>query len=149
MLTTFPVGPGFSGKAAPHCRPMYTQKVDPKTFDGTLWFMTNAASANVSEIAENSAVMITYADQGKNHYVAVSGNARAVRNPQKARELWNVHAKGWFPDGPADASLMLLEVRVESAEYWDGPSSASYFLSLMKAVATGTRVQAKTEHGEI
>ena len=34
MLTTFPPG----GK--PHARPMYTQALDAKTFDGTLWFMS-------------------------------------------------------------------------------------------------------------
>ena len=36
MLTTFPRG----GK--PHARPMYTQALDSKHFDGSLWFMTDA-----------------------------------------------------------------------------------------------------------
>lgn len=144
MLTTFP-----SSGARVHSRPMYTQAIDDEAFDGTLWFMTDAESAKVDEIQDNAALMITYAAPDKNRFVVVQGTGRVERNPAKAKELWNIHAKGWWPDGPNDAALRLIEVRVESAEFWDGPSNASYFLSLLKAVATGTRVQTKAEHGRL
>jgi general stress protein 26 len=144
MLTTFP-----EGEAQAHSRPMYTQTVDPETFDGTLWFMTDAKSGKVHELADNSHVLLTYSAPDKNRYVVVNGTGRAERNPAKARELWNIHAKGWFPDGPTDASLLLIEVRVDSAEYWDGPSNTSYMLSLLKAVVTGQKVQTKSDHGKV
>ncbi|PWT75318.1 MAG: general stress protein, partial [Proteobacteria bacterium] len=54
------------------------------------------------------------------HYVSVSGVGRATRNPERARELWNLAAKVWFK-GPDDPNLAVLEVEVERAEYWDSP----------------------------
>lgn len=51
----------------------------------------------------------------------------AVRyNQEKTRELWNIHAKGWWPEGPQSPSLAIIRVRVASAECWDGPSNTSY-----------------------
>jgi general stress protein 26 len=143
MLTTFPPG----GK--PHARPMYTQALDAKNFDGTLWFMTDAESLKVEELEINPNVLITYAAPNKNRYVVVTGQARSEHNPDKARELWNIHAKGWFPNGPDDPNLALLRVTVSSAEYWDGPSNTSYLLNLVAAVVSGTRVQTNGKHGTL
>jgi general stress protein 26 len=144
MLTTFP-----EGDAPVRSRPMYTQAIDLDTFDGTLWFMTDAESGKVHELAENSAVLITYAAPSSNRFVVVQGRAQAVRDVQKAQELWNIHAKGWWPNGPADANLLLIEVQVETAEYWDGPSNVSYMLNLLTAVAQGKRVTTKADHGTL
>jgi general stress protein 26 len=143
MLTTFPRG----GK--PHARPMYTQELDAKNFDGTLWFMTDAESLKVAELEANPDVLMTYAAPNKNRFVVVTGQGRSERNPEKARELWNIHAKGWYPDGPEDPNLALLRVTVNSAEYWDGPSNTSYFLNLLTAVVSGTRVQTTGKHGTL
>jgi len=143
MMTTFPPG------RQPHSRPMYTTGVDPKTFDGTLWFMSHIDSVKNDELAENSAVLLTYAAPDKNRYVVVYGSASIVKDAAKAKELWNVHAKAWFPGGPDDPSLTLIRCEVSSAEYWDGPSTTSYLLSVLKAVATGTRAQTTGEHGKV
>jgi len=139
----------FSASGKPHTRPMYTQPVDPEKFDGTIWFMTQTDSGKVHEVEGNSDVLVTYSDSGKNRFVVLNGTARAEKNPEKARELWNIHAKGWFPDGPDDPTLTLLKVQVESGEYWDGPSKISYLLSLAKAVVTGQRVQTTGDHGKV
>jgi general stress protein 26 len=47
----------------------------------------------------------------------ISGTASAERNPEKAREIWNVHAKGWWPDGSDSPNLVMIRVRVEDVEY--------------------------------
>jgi general stress protein 26 len=143
MLTTFPA----SGK--PHARPMYTQELDAEHFDGALWFMTDAESLKVAELDANPAVLITYAAPNKNRYVVVTGQARSEHNPEKARELWNIHAKGWYPNGPEDPNLALIRVAVERAEYWDGPSNTSYLLNLLTAVVRGQRVQTTGKHGTL
>lgn len=163
MFTTFPGGlakPGIGSAAADsaeamHTRPMYTQKLDPPdsgeptAFDGQLWFMTDAGSPKLRELRDESHVLITYADEGKNIYAAVHGRATAERNREKAEELWNIHAKGWWPGGPDDPRLMLIRVVVDRAEYWDGPSNTSYMLNLLKAVVTGKRVELASDHGEL
>ena len=143
MLTTFPRG------RKPHSRPMYTQALDSQHFDGSLWFMTDAESLKVAELETNPEVLITYAAPNKNRFVVVTGEARAERNPEKARELWNIHAKGWYPDGPDDPNLALIRVQASSAEYWDGPSNTSYLLNLFTAVVRGTRVQTTGKHGTL
>lgn len=137
------------GHTRPHIRPMYTQQVDPETFNGDLWFMSDSDSAKVREIGDDHRVALTYAVPDKNRYIAVYGVATCERNPEKARALWNIHAKGWWPGGPDDPNLTLVRVRVESAEYWDGPSSVSYMLSLLKAVATNRQIELNTDHGKI
>ncbi len=146
MFTTFP---GDGPKGGTHTRPMYTQTVDPKNFDGDLWFMTHKASVKIQELAGNPSVMVTYCDPGKEQYVVIQGEGRSEVNPAKAQELWNIHAKGWWPGGPDDPELKLICVTVHSAEYWDGPSQATYMLSLLKAVATGEKIQLKGEHGKV
>jgi len=74
MLTTFPADHATNAPPA-HVRPMYTQKVEPNEFDGTLWFMTDAESGKVDELAENSQVVVTYSAPDKNRYVVVYGTA--------------------------------------------------------------------------
>ncbi len=143
MLTT------FDPDGTPHVRPMWTQTLDPKTFDGLLWFMTSEDSSIVPELSFKQDVLLTYAAPDKNRYVAVTGTGHVKHDPAKAKELWNVHGKGWFPDGPDDPKLMLIKVEVESAEYWDGPSNTSYILSLLKAVVTRSQVRAKSDHGKL
>lgn len=149
MMHTFRSGTNRAGSSAVHVRPMYTQKLDAEAFQGELWFFTDASSEKVADLETNPNVWLTYAAPEKNRYVAVFGSGRCERNPAKAEELWNVHAKGWWPEGPTSASLALIRVQTSSAEYWDGPSNASYMLSLLKAVATGQRVDAVADHGRV
>lgn len=132
-----------------HARPMHTQRIDPGAFAGELWFFTNSDSEKVREIDRNPRVMLSYADNSSSNYVVAWGEARCERDPAKARELWNIHAKGWWPEGPGSAELTLISVRLTSAEYWDGPSNVSYMLKLAKAVATGERIKTYGEHGVV
>lgn len=149
MMQTFTVGGSGGGLMPVHVRPMYTQKLDPATFSGELWFFTDASSEKIREIESNEAVLLTYASPDKNRYVVLSGRGHCERNPAKAKELWNVHAKGWWPDGPESPSLELIRVTVSKAEYWDGPSNLSYMISLLKAVGSGERIELSTTHGHV
>jgi len=40
-----------------------------------------------------------------------------VRDEATAKELWNVFAQAWFPEGVDDPHLALLRVDIEQAEY--------------------------------
>ena len=125
-----------------HSRPMATTGVDPDAFDGTLWFFTDAESGKVLEVRQDARVNLSYADPKTNTYVSVSGHATVNRDRAKARELWTLPMKAWFPDGADDPKLALLQVDVTQAEYWDMPSSK--FVQLVgftKAVLTGQQYQ--------
>ena len=116
-------------------RPMATQKA---AFDGSLWFFTRASSPKVDEVENAHEVNLSYAAPDSNTYVSVSGTAQLIRDPNKAKELWNPILKAWFPQGLDDPDLALLYVNVEKAEYWDSPSSAMVHIAgFVKAIATG------------
>ena len=116
-------------------RPMATQHVE---FDGDLWFLTSLDSPIASEIENDHRVNISYSDPGENHYISVSGTARLLRDEKKIKSLWSPWYKVWFPKGLDDPSIALLRVQVDSAEYWDGPSSTIVQLAgFVKSLATG------------
>ncbi len=116
-------------------RPMATQD---KEGGKTLWFFAGANSSKVVDIACDDRVQLSYASTDKDLYVTVSGRARAYKNEVKARELWNAYAKAWFPGGPDDPNLALIEVTLEQAEYWhDRTPKVVQFAQLAVAALTG------------
>ncbi len=102
-------------------RPLSTQAT---TFDGErIWFMTEADSPKVAEIRRQSKVNVAYASKDANTYISAAGDARAVRDQAMIDRLWSDAMKAFFPKGPKDPNLTLIEVRVRTIEYWDGPAN--------------------------
>ena len=129
MLTTV----GTDGRL--YSRPMATQQ---EKFTGTLWFFTKRHSGKVNEIQHDQQINLAYSQPDKNRYVSVAGRAALSSDRDKMKELWSPVFKAFFPDGLDDPELALLEVEVETAEYWEAPSSAVVKLvGFVKAVATG------------
>ena len=56
-------------------------------------------------------------------YIVASGNARVTDNDAKARKLWSKAAQSWFSGGPEDENLVIIEVDVDEADWWDGMKS--------------------------
>ncbi len=103
-------------------RPMTTLQAE---FDGTLWFIAAADSLAAADIDARPKVSLGYAAPEDGRYVAVSGTAEVVRDPAKARELWNPLFTTWFPAGPDDRNLALVKVEVTAADYWESPMGRS------------------------
>lgn len=115
-------------------RPVATQKTE---FDGDLWFFTSAASHKAAEIKAHPKVNVSYASQDRNTYVSVSGTATVRRDRSKIDALWSDVLKVYFPNGKDDPDVTLIRVKVETAEYWDGPGSlAGKALSFVLAAVT-------------
>lgn len=116
-------------------RPLATLQVDG---DNELWFFTASQSPKADEIAHDSRVNLSYANEDDHTYVSVSGNAEIVRDPMLIHRLWKPVHKAWFPEGPDDPNLVLLKVTALKAEYWDSPGSAVVNLvGMAKALVTG------------
>jgi general stress protein 26 len=116
-------------------RPMATAAFDD---DGTIWFFTADDSGKAHDLEEEHAVNLSYAEPRKHRFVSVTGSASLVRDRDKAKELWKASFKSYFPRGLDDAHVTLLAVKIESAEYWDVPSSKMVqLLSITKAAPTG------------
>lgn len=130
----------------PHARPMY---LTTDSDADELIFMSDTTSMKVFDISANPKVLLTFSNDGSNRYVAVNGVAIAEHNPARAKTLWNIHAQAWWPEGPSDPNLVLIRVRPEDVEYWDGPSKISYSLSLVTALVGGKRMEPDGSHGTV
>lgn len=148
MMHTYRAGAAFDASAE-HVRPMYTQKIDPDTFTGELYFFTDFSSAKVGELRANSQVLLTYSAASGDRFVVARGVATCERDTAKATELWNIHAKGWWPEGPASPELVVIRVEITDAEYWDGPNKLAYAMKLLSAVASGKRIEGYGEHRRV
>jgi general stress protein 26 len=132
-----------------HSRPMTTQNkgVDE---DSSLWFFMSRRSDPVSDIAQDPAVNISYADVGADSYVSVSGHAAVVDDLAKKQQLWSKMAEAWFAGGAADPDLALVQVKISHAAYWDVKESKLVQLFKMaKAAVTGNPPQGMGEHAEV
>jgi general stress protein 26 len=132
MLTT--IGQDGSMRS----RPLQTLLMDEQA---RLWFFVEADSPKTGEMAAHEdQVCLSYADPDKMSFVSISGTGRVVRDRERMRELWTPFAKPWFPGGVDDPALALLEVRLDKAELWDAPGSATMRMTgLVKALATGDK----------
>ena len=99
-----------------HSCPMASAGVDP---DGVIWFFAANNTEKVEAIRTSQRVNLAYVDHAAKRYVSVSGYCELLREPVRAKQLWNPENKAWFPGGLEDPNLILLKVNVQQAEYWD------------------------------
>ena len=131
-----------------HSRPMTTQnsKVDE---DDSLWFFMSKTSGPVEDIKANPVVGLIYADPSSDTYVSVSGTAAMLEDTAKKEQLWNKAAEAWFPGGPTDPDLALVQVEIIHANYWDvAESKPVQLFAMAKSVFTGKPPQIG-EHAEV
>lgn len=142
MLTTVSEG------GALHARPMACLQLDDQ---GDVWFLTGKHSGKVHAIEQDQHVNVAYSSESANRWVSIAGRADMVDDRQKLEELWNPLFRAWFPKGLEDPELSLMRVKIESAEYWDSPSSKLVQLTgFVKAIATGEPYRpGPGEHGRI
>lgn len=120
-------------------RPMATLD---QPFDGTLWFFTQRSAPKADEIVHDRRVNVSFVDPGDQRYVSLSGKASIVRDVAKNRALWSPALNAWFPGGPEDRDLALVQIQVDAAEYWE--TTANRMVQLFhyaKAALTGKRLQ--------
>ena len=132
-----------------HSRPMTTQNPSLDA-DESLWFFMSKKGDPVDELKADPIVNLVYADPSADTYVSVSGSAAMIEDAAKKEQLWSKLAAAWFPGGPADPDLALVQVRIAHAHYWDVKESKLVQLYAMaKAAVTGTPPVDLGEHGEV
>ena len=131
-----------------HASPMTTQSSGIDA-DDCLWFFMSRRSGTASDFVGEVEVNVSYAHPGNDRYVSVSGRARIVDDPAKARALWSKMAEAWF-EGPTDPDLALVRVEISHAHYWDVKESKLVQLYTMaKAALTGKPPTDLGETGEV
>jgi general stress protein 26 len=129
-------------------RPMSAVAIEK--FDGDLWFFTPLDTPKSAEIAANPDVLLSYANPDKQDYVSIRGKATIIRDQEKIDEYWTEMLRAWFPEGKNDPSIGLIKVSMETAEFWDSPSSPiAYLYGYGKAALTGERSKNLGDTGRV
>ena len=137
------------GNGHMHSRPMTTQN---KLLDAdeSLWFFMSKKGDPVDDLKADPTVNVVYADPSADTYVSVSGTAAMIEDQAKKNQLWSKMAEAWFPGGPTDPGLALVQVQIIHANYWDVKESKIVQLfEIAKAVVTGKPPTGLGEHGEV
>lgn len=132
-----------------HSQPLTTQN---KNMDegNKLYFFVSRSSEIARHVVQDDNVNVAYADPGDDSYVSVSGKALILEDMARKEALWTPMAKAWFPGGPADPDVALLEVLISHAEYWDVKESKMVQVAkMLTAAVTGKPPEKMGEHKEL
>lgn len=88
-------------------------------FTGTVSFLTDITTAKIDEIKEDYDVNLSLSDPEKMIFVSLTGRGRANQDSARIQQLWSETDRLWFPNGPEDPDIAILDVIVDKAEYWD------------------------------
>jgi general stress protein 26 len=132
-----------------HARPMTTQNKGLEA-DESLWFFMSKKGDPVADIKADPTVNLVYANPSSDTYVSVSGSAALIEDAAKKEQLWGKLNEAWFPGGPTDADLALIQVQIVHANYWDvKETKLVQLLTMAKAAVTGKPPTGLGEHGEV
>lgn len=130
-------------------RPMRIARIDS---DLKIWFLTNINSGQVGDFLNDSHALIT-AQKDHSAYISLTGVAHALQSETIAKELWGSAFDAWFPQGPSDPDLTLIEFEPLHGEYWDsrGLKRISYAVEVAKAFVTGDspHLNESNYHGKV
>lgn len=105
----------------------------------TVWFITELDTDKVTAIRQRPEVNVAYAsDDG---WVSLAG--RAVINTDRAKlaELWDLSVSAWMKGDAEDPNNGLIEVRADTAEYWESPGKVALAVDLVKGLVTKDKAQ--------
>lgn len=131
-----------------HAHPLTTQNkgLGDKAI---LYFFVSKATELGQRLRTDGNVNVSYADPNKDTWVSITGHATVSEDRDAIERLFNPMTKAWFPGGPTDPDLELVEVHISHAEYWDVKESKPTQLFKMAAAAvTGERPKLG-EHKEV
>ena len=91
---------------------------------GLIFFVTDIRSAKEDEIEAAPDVGLVFIDANDKAYLSITARAGVLRDPDKTRAAWRKTDEVWWPGGPEDPDVCLLQIEPFTAELWDGPASA-------------------------
>lgn len=101
-------------------RPMAIMEAQPP---GNVMFFSNVDSGKLEELNDDPNANVSMQDGER--FVSVTGTVRIFRDPSRAAELWKESQRTWFPGGPSDPALVLIEIEPVYVEYWDRSSPSA------------------------
>ena len=92
---------------------------------GVIWFVTDVRGAKDDEIGAAHDIGLVFIDEADHAYLSITGRAFVTRDPAQTKTIWEKTDDAWFPGGPDDPNVRLLRIEPNTAELWDGLSSAA------------------------
>jgi general stress protein 26 len=91
---------------------------------GLIFFVTDIHSAKEQEIEATPDVGLVFVDSKDNAFLSITARARVLRDTDQIEAAWRKTDEVWWPGGPTDPNVCLLQIEPLTAELWDGPASA-------------------------
>ena len=89
------------------------------TGDSDEWsrrFLCRRGSRKVVEMRHDDRVTLAYQDDTGDHFVALGGRAFLLDDRSQVRSLWPTDADKYYPDGFADANMIVVRIKVDRIE---------------------------------
>jgi general stress protein 26 len=94
-------------------------------FDGNSYYFTSSEGEIATQIAANPQVGLGL--QGHHGlYIAVTGHAALIRDKAAFSEHWTKSLDKWFEHGIETPGLVLVHVKADSVQFWDGRDSGEF-----------------------
>lgn len=129
--------------------PLTTQN---KSLDegSALYFFISQKSEMAARLREDSNVNVAYAGTDADSYVSIAGKAHLSCDRSRLEQFWSPLAKAWFPGGVDDPDLLLLEVKITHAEFWNvKDSKVTQLFKMARAAVSGEPPSGMHEHKEL
>lgn len=98
-----------------------------------IYFVSKLESLKTHDIEDDAMVNLAFSNPDKSTFVSVVGTARVSQDRVKLRELWNMWAEAWLPEGPDAPDTALITIDPKDAVIWDNHQS-----SIVRLVKTAT-----------
>jgi len=122
-----------------HAHPLTTLN---KSIDegAVLYFFVSKKTELGQRLQQDGNVNVAYAKPEDDNYISISGEASVSEDQDTKDRLFNALTKAWFPGGPTDPDLELVEIQIKHAEYWNvKESKVTQLLKMAKSAVTGSR----------
>ncbi|MCU1752814.1 pyridoxamine 5'-phosphate oxidase family protein [Pseudomonas sp. 6D_7.1_Bac1] len=82
-------------------------------------FLTGRQCRKVQEMQHTGRMTLSYQCDEDHAYVTLLGQAKVLdHDPALKSTLWRKNSDLWFPGGPFDPDVVVIELRVEQIELW-------------------------------
>jgi len=107
---------------------------------GLIRFVTDVRGAKDDEIEATPDACLIVIEPNDKAYLSITGRAAIIRDRDVAAGIWKRTDDVWWPGGPDDPNVRVLEFHPATAELWDGPSSSTVAaFEFAKAKLTGRK----------
>lgn len=94
-------------------------------YDGDSWFFSYENTGKVTDIGRDPQVSLSFTEPpgllGKpGIFISIEGKARLIRDKAQFERHWMSDLERWFPEGIDTPGLVLINVRGNRVQYWDG-----------------------------